>query len=93
MLCPLTLACGFEMALPRPRQHHEQVPSPPLRVKPCRGECAWREAPDRKRRSAEDLALFECAGCGTQWVRSLAWTPIDADGTVTSAVAQEAERR
>ncbi len=37
--------------------------------------------------------MFACGGCGTQWVRSLAWTPIDADGTIPDAVRSEASRR
>jgi hypothetical protein len=75
------------------RQHHVTVPSPQLRVQPCRGECEWREAPARDRRRVEELLLFACRGCGTQWLRSLAWTPIDADGTIPEEVRQEAARR
>jgi hypothetical protein len=82
-----------EMALLRPQRHHVQVPSRQLRVQPCRGECAWGETPARHGRSVEDVRVFACRACGTQWVRSLAWTPIDADGTMPDEVRREASRR
>ncbi len=81
------------MALLLAQPHHVQVPSRQLRVQPCRGECAWRETPARMQRSVENLPVFACGGCGTQWVRSLTWTPIDADGTIPDQVLQEASRR
>ncbi len=37
----------------------------------------------------DGLPLFGCAGCGSEWVRSEAWTPAQADGTVPPAVQAE----
>jgi hypothetical protein len=59
-----------------------------LDVRPCRGLCCWR--PDRR---AADPPRFRCRGCGSQWDRTEAWTPRDADGRVSVTVRAEAARR
>ncbi|MFZ5848715.1 hypothetical protein [Nocardioides pakistanensis] len=59
----------------------------PLRIAACRRLCSWRAA-------GEELggeALFRCDGCGSEWVASQPWTPIDHTGEVPPAV--QAERR
>ena len=35
------------------------------------------------------LPLFACSGCGSEWVRSQGWTPIDADGRIPPEVQAE----
>ena len=53
----------------------------------CRSLCSWSA-------TGEELAgdpLFACAGCGSEWVVSEPWTPIDRTGQVPEAV-QEARR-
>ena len=52
----------------------------PLIIAPCRTLCAWSADPTAGER------LFSCAGCGSQWEPSQAWTPRQADGTVPAAV-------
>jgi hypothetical protein len=59
----------------------------PLTISACRRLCAWSA-------SGAELAgepLFACAGCGSEWVPSEPWTPIDWQGDVPAAV-QEARR-
>jgi transposase-like protein len=56
---------------------------------PCRADCDWAETGQQR----AGLPLFRCAGCGSEWVRSEAWTPVQADLTVPAAVAAEAGRR
>jgi hypothetical protein len=60
-----------------------------LEVQPCRSVCTW--APSGE--LLEGLPLFVCGGCGSEWVRTQAWTPIGADGVVSAEVAEEAARR
>ena len=48
-----------------------------LAVHPCRRECRWR--PTSRRLGPEPL--FACTSCGSEWVASQPWTPVDADGT------------
>ena len=57
----------------------------PLRVSPCRSLCDWRAS--RARLQGE--ALFACAGCGSQWVRSEPWSPRQADGSWPPGVREE----
>ena len=61
---------------------------------PCQSVCVWRAtgevwAPERT--DEAPLRVFACAGCGSEWVRTEPWTPIDAHGVVPVEVA--AERR
>ena len=61
----------------------------PLEIAGCRALCRWAG-------TGEQLGgepLFACAGCGSEWVPSEPWTPIDHAGTVPEAVAQERRRR
>jgi hypothetical protein len=63
-----------------PRCHHLQVTD--LAVQPCRAVCEWRPAG----RSVGPHPLHECRGCGSQWLATEGWTPVDADGTVPPTV-------
>ena len=58
-----------------------------LAVSPCRGICTW--APTGATVGPARLALFACGGCGSEWVRTEAWTPVGAEGQVDAAVAAE----
>jgi hypothetical protein len=51
-----------------------------LVANPCRTLCAWRPS------AAAVDDLFVCAGCGSQWMPSEPWTPIDADGHIPAPV-------
>ena len=62
---------------------------PELARRACRQLCDW--APTRASRLG--LPVFACTGCGSQWVRSEAWTPAQQDGSVLPAIAAEADRR
>jgi hypothetical protein len=59
----------------------------PLQIAACRSLCSWRETGDR----LGDEPLFACGGCGSEWVPTEPWTPIDWTGTVPEPV-QEARR-
>ena len=48
----------------------------------CRGLCAWDTTDGR----VLGEPVFACSGCGSEWVASEPWTPIDADGLVPEAV-------
>ena len=61
--------------------------SRPLEIAGCRSLCAWRD-------TAQTLGgerLFACGGCGSEWVPSEPWTPVDWTGQVPEPV-QEARR-
>ena len=67
---------------------------------PCQSVCVWAptgetwRAPDvdiSDSRDEPDLQVFACAACGSEWVRTEAWTPVDAHGVGPQAVL--AERR
>ncbi len=60
-----------------------------LATNPCQLICDWTATGARR----DGLALFRCAGCGSEWVRTERWTPARADGTVSGEVAAEAARR
>ncbi|HEX5988236.1 MAG TPA: hypothetical protein VFY86_17050 [Nocardioides sp.] len=70
----------------RPGRH--QRPRP-LTIAGCRSECAWAATGER----LGEEALFACAGCGSEWVASEPWTPIDWTGVVPEPVQRERERR
>ncbi len=54
----------------------------------CRRECAW----SATGQALGDEPLFACAACGSEWVRSEAWTPIDWLGEVPPSVVDERAR-
>lgn len=60
-----------------------------LAVHPCRSLCAWYATPIRLRR----LPVLACRGCGSQWIRSEPWTPIDHTGTIPDIVLAEVAQR
>ena len=60
-----------------------------LEIQPCRAVCTW--APTSEQLAGE--RLFRCGGCGSEWVRSQGWTPVDAGGVVPHDVAAEAALR
>jgi hypothetical protein len=59
----------------------------PLEIGACRALCAWQASGQRL--GGEEL--FACSGCGSEWVPSEPWTPVDHSGTVPRQV--EAARR
>jgi hypothetical protein len=59
----------------------------PLEIAGCRSLCSWQATPG----TLGGERLFACAGCGSEWVASEPWTPIDWTGQVPDAV-QEARR-
>jgi hypothetical protein len=60
-----------------------------LAVHACRSLCSWHQTP----RELDGLPLLACRGCGSQWVRSEPWTPIDHTGTIPDVVRAEAAQR
>ncbi len=66
------------------------APTPELAVHPCQSSCLW-AGTAQLRRDAEqrDLEVFRCSGCGSEWVRTEAWIPVDVDGVVPTDVAAE----
>ncbi len=66
----------------------------PIEAWPCQSVCVWtRTAEVWSDAEHGDLPLFACAGCGSEWVRTEPWTPIDAAGTIPDEVAVELARR
>ncbi len=60
----------------------------PLEIAACRSLCRW--APTDSLLEGE--RLFACDGCGSEWVASEPWTPIDRTGSVPDAVQSERRR-
>jgi len=58
-----------------------------LKIAACRRLCSWGETQE----VLDGERLFACSGCGSEWVPSEAWTPIDHKGAVPEGV--QAERR
>jgi hypothetical protein len=56
----------------------------PLVIAACRSSCHWQATGDR----LAGEQLFACAGCGSEWVPSEAWTPVDYTGVVPPPVAE-----
>ena len=56
--------------------------SRPLEIAGCRQLCSWAATEE----SLGGEPVFACAGCGSEWVASEPWTPIDATGSVPDAV-------
>ncbi|WP_426561460.1 hypothetical protein ACPPVT_14640 [Angustibacter sp. McL0619] len=54
-----------------------------LEQHPCQDLCRWlpEPAPHTPRR-------LTCQGCGSQWDRTQAWTPVDRDGTVPEGISR-----
>jgi hypothetical protein len=71
----------------RPRAATIVVTMAALGIAACRQLCAWSDTGH----VLEGEPLFRCAGCGSEWVPSEPWTPIDHTGEVPAAV--QAERR
>ena len=63
--------------------------SRPLEIAACRAACRWLATGDR--RGTE--RLFACEGCGSEWVVSEPWTPVDLDGAAPEAVQEERAAR
>jgi len=61
----------------------------PLEIAACRSLCNWTDTGA----SLEGERLFACAGCGSEWVASEPWTPIDWTGAVPEAVQLARRRR
>ncbi|HEX6878244.1 MAG TPA: hypothetical protein VF165_21480 [Nocardioidaceae bacterium] len=61
--------------------------TPRLEIAACRRLCSW----DRSGTLLDGEPLFACSGCGSEWVPSEPWTPIDHTGEVPEGV--QAERR
>ncbi|QGK71058.1 hypothetical protein GIY23_17385 [Allosaccharopolyspora coralli] len=59
-----------------------------LAVHACRSLCSWH----RTRTELDGLPLLACRGCGSQWVRSEPWTPIDHTGCIPDDVRTELRR-
>lgn len=55
-----------------------------LEIARCRALCSWHATGDR----LDAEPLFACAGCGSEWVPSQSWTPVDHTGTVPAQVAE-----
>ena len=52
-------------------------PGIPLASRPCLQLCRWLLVRGQARAG---LPLFRCQGCGSEWVRTEPWTPVDVDG-------------
>jgi hypothetical protein len=55
----------------------------------CRSLCGW----DDTGRRLDGERLFACSGCGSEWVPSQAWTPVDYTGVVPDPVAEARRAR
>jgi hypothetical protein len=58
-------------------------------ISACRSLCGWQA-------TGEQLGgepLFACAGCGSEWVPSQPWTPVDYTGEVPGPVAEARSAR
>lgn len=53
-----------------------------LEISGCEARCAWHDTGAL----LGDEPLFACAGCGSEWVPSEPWTPVDHTGQVPDAV-------
>jgi hypothetical protein len=71
----------------------EPRPDRPVAAWPCQSICKWAATETRwTDPTLSDLLVFRCAGCGSEWVRSEVWTPIDAEGQVPPEVVAERQR-
>ena len=62
---------------------------PDLLQNPCLRLCDW----DVTGAVRDDLVVFACSGCASQWVRTEPWAPCDDDGTRKPALLAELRRR
>ena len=60
----------------------------PLQISACRQECSW----SRTDEVITAEPVFACGGCGSEWVPSQEWTPIDCNGNVPQSVQRERSR-
>lgn len=60
-----------------------------LRIEPCRSECDW----DTTQQQLNGEPLFACRSCGSEWVPSEAWTPVNADAVVPDVISQCRQQR
>ncbi|MBA3233377.1 MAG: hypothetical protein H0T17_05465 [Propionibacteriales bacterium] len=57
---------------------------------PCRSICVWAATGEVwSDDTHRDLRVFACQGCGSEWVRTEPWTPVDADGVVPEEIRTE----
>ena len=63
--------------------------SRPLKIAACRSVCAWDPSGER----LDGEPLFACSGCGSEWVPSEPWTPIDWTGQVPERVQRAVRER
>ena len=70
-----------DMSTPRTVDHVSR----PLVIAGCRSLCGWRDTGQR----LDGERLFACTGCGSEWVASQPWTPIDSSGSVPQPVQDE----
>jgi len=59
-----------------------------LSISPCQARCSWSTSGERLGANL----LFACEACGSEWVSSEAWTPVDWKGVVPEAVQAERAR-
>lgn len=59
-----------------------------LEIAACRRLCSWSDTGGL----LDGERLFRCAGCGSEWVPSERWTPVDHTGDIPEAVQRERRR-
>jgi hypothetical protein len=65
----------------------------PVLAEPCQSVCRWSLAGYRLTDpDGGSFDVFACAGCGSEWVHSEVWTPVDSDGVVPDVIAAERRR-
>ena len=70
-----------------------RLPARRLAAWPCQSVCLWRATGEVWADGEHtDLRVFACAACGSEWVRTEPWTPIDAQGEVPAAIVDERRR-
>ncbi|MEJ7707472.1 MAG: hypothetical protein WKF82_09515 [Nocardioidaceae bacterium] len=69
---------------------HAAVPRRELDVWPCQSRCDWKPTSQIWANPGHDeLRVFACTGCGSEWVRTETWTPVDSSGVVPPEVEAE----
>ena len=79
---------GGRQAAPVPQNRYILGMQRPLKVANCRSLCSWAETGEQLEREK----VFGCETCGSEWVASEAWTPIDSSGVIPDAVHEERRR-